>query len=665
MTTERAGTRELAARAVRVIDPVVAVQIYVTVLIASPAVYVVGPLGAAGTPATLVGCGLLLIWITLRLSRRADPARRSATRTVLGLFASVMLAAFAVGMLRPISAEEVNASVRGLISIASWCGVILFTIDASRTRGFVLTLARTVAIAGGVMAVLGIIQFYTGLDYVQILHLPGLVQNSSSGGLYDRSGFTRVSGTALHSIEFAAVLSICLPVSLYFALVESRRAVRWLPPAFMFLALLLTVSRSGAIGLGLGIVLAFVIANRRQRWILLAAVPFALVAVRLAIPGLVGTISNLFLGAAEDTSVSSRVDDYAAVSYYIAQSPWLGRGPSTFLPGIYRVLDNQYVGTLVEAGVLGLLMLILLFLVPMIACLSIWGTRGGRSRRALALSVFTSLAAAALLSVTFDMFGFPTAMGMTSVVIGLAAAFKAEFHGPPTVESRRATRLRRWVLGAVAAVLLVVVPLGYMMWRAEPVYEARGTVTVGVAVASGQNVYDERINSQPVPELMAMLMDDDQMRAALREQGVDYYQVALGEGSLAPFSDVAGAKSSENLSIATRAADVQTAARNAELVRDALAAKLEELQQEAGVRRGAQTIVLQDGFTTPEVFLVGIRRDYALAGIILSALVLTVTLAGSAEIGKLLARFRPRRRTHIDIADRYALSRSAAAASHE
>jgi len=644
MSSGRSAPGALLARAARSIDPAVAIQIYVVALIASPAVYVVGPLGAAGTPATLVGCGLLVMWVVLRLSRRADPPPSSPIRTAVGIFSCTILIAFAFGTLRPTSPEEISSSVRGLISVASWCGVVLFTLDSSRAAGFIPLLARTITAAGTAMAALGIVQFFTGIDYVQILHLPGLVQNASSGGLYIRSGFMRVSGTALHSIEFAAVLSICLPIAMYFALAGRRRPIDWLPPALMFMALLLTVSRSGAIGLGFGLMLAFLIADRRQRWFLIAAIPVAFVAMRIAIPGLVGTISDLFLSAGEDQSVGGRVDDYAAVAYYIQQSPFFGRGPFTFMPGLYRVLDNQYLATLIEAGAIGLIALIGFVAVPIVTSLRAAIRARERSHRAFGFATAASIAAAATLSVTFDMFGFPTAMGMTCVIIGLAAAIDGA--SVKTIHPLPLDGALRWFVAASAAAVVVLVPFALNFVRAEPVFEARGGVTAGVATVRGQNIYDQRINSAPVPDILVFVMRSDRVRAELRREGVEYYELALSGGSLAPFTDALGVRSSEQVTIAARADSVEGARQAAVVVREKLADELESLQAAVGVRSGAPTVVLQDSFLEPEVFQIGIRKDLALVGALAAATVLTATLANSRAAQLILAVLIGRRGSH-------------------
>ena len=55
---------------------------------------------------------------------------------------------------------------------------------------------RRVALAGGIMATLGILQFITGQSLLSWLQIPGMTSNVSFAGLDTRSGFVRAAGTA-------------------------------------------------------------------------------------------------------------------------------------------------------------------------------------------------------------------------------------------------------------------------------------------------------------------------------------------------------------------------------------------------------------------------------------------------------------------------------------
>jgi len=143
------------------------------------------------------------------------------------------------------------------------------------------------------------------------------------------------------------------------------------------------------------------------------------VALRLAIPGLLGTIVALFTNFFNDPSISGRTQDYGVVLGVFADNPWFGRGLFTFVPRYYRILDNQYLMALVELGIIGLTAVIVFFVV------GFFTARGAKRRatsaddRHIALALSASLVGLATSYATFDAWGFPMAAGLTFLVVGM------------------------------------------------------------------------------------------------------------------------------------------------------------------------------------------------------------------------------------------------------
>ncbi len=184
----------------------------------------------------------------------------------------------------------------------------------------------------------------------------------------------------------------------------------------------MTVARSAVLGGFVVLVMLFPSWTSTQRLKALVVIPIFLFAMRLLIPGLLGTLRSMFLNASTDNSVKGRTEDYAAVSHFVSQRPIFGRGYGTFLPQLYRVLDNQYLGTIVEAGFVGLATLLLLM------CVGVFTARGARMRaadagtRGLAQSLAASLGAALVCFVTFDAFSFPMVTGVFFLLLGCSGA---------------------------------------------------------------------------------------------------------------------------------------------------------------------------------------------------------------------------------------------------
>jgi O-antigen ligase len=126
---------------------------------------------------------------------------------------------------------------------------------------------------------------------------------------------------------------------------------------------------------------------------------------------------RLFTGISEDASARSRTDSYALAFEFVGQHPVFGRGLSTFLPR-YRILDNQYLGLLIEAGIVGLVAFLALLVTALVVALRLSRTLPDPSDRGLARSLMATIACAALSCLTFDVFGFPQVSGMLFFAIG-------------------------------------------------------------------------------------------------------------------------------------------------------------------------------------------------------------------------------------------------------
>ncbi|CAN5473260.1 hypothetical protein BH10ACT4_BH10ACT4_06950 [soil metagenome] len=616
METVRVAPAGPSARS-RLRDPLIVFQIYMLLLIFSPSIYIIQPLGAAGTPAGIFGCVILVIWVIGRLTGPRERIGMTPLHWFVGVFVLSVLVAFCAGMLRPISAVETSASLRGLISTASGVGVMLFAADSLRSRAMLEAFLRFLVLVGTALALMGIIQFVTGFNFIEVLHLPGLTANSEVAGLYQRSGYPRVSATAIHSIEFSAVVGMALPIAAHFAVAATRRRWwRWTQLIIMLIALPLTIARSGAIALIVGILFLLWIGTRRQRVLIIVLSAVAAVAFRFITPGLLGTIRTLFTGAGQDNSISGRVDDFQAVAAFVQQAPLFGRGFQTFIPTIYRTLDNQFLGTAVESGLLGAAALALLFLGPIVTSVTSARRAKNRAARDTALAITVSIGLALVLSLTFDFFGFPMAFGMLSLVFGASGALwrvtrLTDSHAHALVP-RTPGRLRRSGIAVVAVVAVAMLVAGVVAIRsAHSDYEAQGSVVLVVQKGPDNNTFDASTPIIGISDLVLFLLQDRSTREELAAAGVDDYSVALGSGSLAPYTDVRG--ESNIVWVAARAADPALALRNAQIVRSRLVSDLSDLQLARGIPKSIK-IVADHSFADAQVYERGINRPLAIVG---------------------------------------------------
>ena len=456
----RGAHRELPARwdLKPFFDGTSIVTIFLILLLAVPSKLTVAALGGAGSPAQILGLGMLLWWLAERARRQQLAVSSSQPiRRCLLLLLTAVLASYVVGTTRAIADTELRSMQMGLLSVLAWIGVVLMTADGVRSMDRLQVVLDRLGLAGGLLALLAIAQFATGTPIIDNLTVPGLSSNSPLISVTAREGFDRPAGTAIHSIELAAVLSMILPVALHnaFHSTHTGSVRRFFPAAAIALVIPLTLSRTAIVCSS--IVLLVLLPTwsrtaRRRAYILVGALAGLLY---VAVPSLLGTIAGLFTGIASDTSALSRTGSYALVLEFFQRSPVFGRGFLTFLPQ-YRILDNQYLGLLVDLGLLGLGALLALFLVTILTMIRLRLRNEAPSVRSAAQSLAAGLAAGAASFALFDAFSFPMAASCTFLLIGSATSLarlerEATYGMPSGLRSKAVTAPRRFEMNAMAA----------------------------------------------------------------------------------------------------------------------------------------------------------------------------------------------------------------------
>jgi hypothetical protein len=251
-------------------------------------------------------------------------------------------------------------------------------------------------------------------------HIPGLHENADVLTIQDRSGFRRPAGTATHPIEFGCVIAMALPLALHLARFDTARSAvrRWLPMMAIAIGIPVAVSRSAVLGAAVAGLVIFLGLDPKVRPRALVAVSGFLVVIYATTPGLLGTLRGLFLSTGSD----SRINDYAPALADIRQSPWFGHGPGTFVADatIGNVLDNQYLLSLIEIGIVGMAIVLAYLLAA-----SFLG-RGARHRssdpatRDLGQAFAAASLSSAATAYTFDALTFRMFAGVVPLCLGLS-----------------------------------------------------------------------------------------------------------------------------------------------------------------------------------------------------------------------------------------------------
>ena len=392
----------------------------IALLVAIPSILIVGPLGAAGTPAEIMGLVMLVIWIYRRILSNQFGRSLHSVRVVLLFFAASVFVSYLAAATRPIDSLELNGADRGVLSMLAWLGIAFFMMDGPESKNQLDTVLRRLTIAGAVEASVGLIQLFTHLSVVTYLQIPGLTANADlAATLSVRGNETRPPGTTIHPIEFGAVLTMILPLALHYALNDRHRTKfrRWLPVFLIAFAIPASISRTAVLSAIVALVVlvpTWPAAIRRRAYVAMIGL-FG--CVYLTVPGLLGTIRSLFSGVSSDSSAASRTGSYDLAESLIRRAPWFGRGYATFLPK-YRILDNQLLLTAIEGGLIGLAVLLALLITPIVASFRLRRRSADPQVRQLAVALAAGVAAAGCSFAFYDALAFPMATSILFMLCG-------------------------------------------------------------------------------------------------------------------------------------------------------------------------------------------------------------------------------------------------------
>lgn len=659
-------------------DFVPPLTVFVVALFLVPARYVVGPLGGAGVPARLIALGIAMLWLADRVAAPwpLSAVRQPLSRPALGLAAAILIS-YLVAAMRPTSSDEQLAADRAILGMIALLGIMMAARDGIPSRAALDRLLRRVVLLAGLEAGFGIVQSYTGQTFVEYLHLPGLVDSDVVEVLQIRGPLLRTPGTAVHPIEFAVTLAMLLPLALHYAIADADRRsalARWLPVAAIAVALPLAVSRTAVICTLVSLTVLLASWPRVLRRSVYAVLPLLVGAMAFAVPGFLRTFLNLFTGISEDSSTLSRMDSYALAWTFISRAPVFGRGAGTFLPR-YRILDNQYLGSLIEIGLVGVGCLLLLFAAGIYTA---WQLReqqpvppavGDRRPEVsrLAPSLGAAIVAGSVSFAFFDALSFPMISSVLILLLGcVGALWRLSTEGdrrttdadPPhasTVDSRRAEHrgpFTFWTLAGSArrwwpVVLLGVAATGagtYVATTAPGVYVQQ--VQVVMVAPSLPNYPNARqlddTNLVPVASVLGRRVDRTGGGPLALSPKVAISDLGIRSGMWARLPN-AGGQWATNLNRAEL--DLQIVGADARTVRQKMDGTLRQLrtilhddQVALGVPEDRLITLATSPPLPPVLYQAGSRGRAAVAGL---ALGLGLTLA----LVRMLDRLRDWRRT--------------------
>lgn len=386
---------------------------------------------------------LVLLWLSALLIDSDVRLRGTVLDGPLILFAFAVIGSIVTGISYIEDEELASEVLKKSIFLASFYLIFYFVASVVRDRYAIDAIIKILVAGGTAIAAFALIEARSGynvFDQLQTL-LPFL---TFGGGLNEediaRGVRLRVYGPAEHPIALAALLVVLLPLALYLGR-STGRFIWWAAGCLMSVAVLATLSRTGIVMM---LVAGLVLLRLRPNDVkpLVPLVVPVVVVVFLFLPGTFGTLRATFfpaVGVVQDQQVGGgRVSGERLRPQFkiIAERPVFGQGYGTRITtgdrfacgrdGLdpcpnARVLDDEWLGTTVETGLLGLVAWVWFF----IRFVRRTGSEAKRdpSPRGLLLAGLASAAAAfAAAMLTLDAFSFIQVTFALFILAGLAVS---------------------------------------------------------------------------------------------------------------------------------------------------------------------------------------------------------------------------------------------------
>jgi O-antigen ligase len=424
------------------LDIAAAINFMLLLLFLLPARLIVPELTQFGRPALLVGLMLGGIWLISRLHPQMSLRGPQPLRWVVAVFLVAFLLSYAAGLLRHLTILETNATDRALIWTLTFLSIVLAAADGIADRKRLDDVIRVLVWCSGAMALIGLIESVLNIGLSPYLAPPGLEFIVDPVELGARGeGFFRVTSTTLHYIEFSTVMAISVPFAVHVARFGATSRVRQaaaISSVLILAAIPATLSRTGILALLVMAVVMTAAWSWRTRFNLLGAGLALMAAMSVLRPGLLGTVRSLFTNLGDDPSIEGRTNDYPIVTAYFAERPWLGRGPGTYVPVIYDVLDNQWLLSLVTTGIVGVAALAMLHIAAITLAGITLRRTGNPADRHLCVCLIAAQVGAMVVHTTFDSLSFTTFGAQLALTIGLTGAMWRLTHSSRQVRTTTA-----------------------------------------------------------------------------------------------------------------------------------------------------------------------------------------------------------------------------------
>jgi hypothetical protein len=340
-------------------------------------------------------------------------------------------------------------SFRSISFFATYLIVFYLVTLAVRRRSDVELLLRLLVMGAAIVAVSAVIEewgHYNFFDHLQqyfpILRFQGVPYTTDRGGV-------RAYASAQHPIAMGAAFALVFPLAIYLG--HSTRQRRWwLCCGLLILGALATKSRTAIIMLAVILIVLWILKPVETRRMIPKLILPLLVVAHVAMPGTLGTFKSAFfpsggvLSAETNAEVSwhsnygkGRVGEWGPALKEWEITPLFGQGAGTRVSDLEDpkmnapILDDQWLWSLLELGVFGVVALLWFFVVA-VRRFGRLAKRDQTENSWLLTAFAASIASYAIGMLTFDAFNFVQVTMLLFLITALGVAtLRPEDSEPP------------------------------------------------------------------------------------------------------------------------------------------------------------------------------------------------------------------------------------------
>lgn len=394
---------------------------------------------------------IALVFVAWVLALLADPKTRFR-RTDLELPVLLLLAAIGCSLVfNPARVVPLSGTVaKGVVLFLSFLFVMYFVSSAVKRQRVLDGMVMLLVIGTTVVALSAVVEWRIGYNMFNHLdRVVPLLSSVSDVGTLERGDRPRAYASAQHAIALGAALVMVMPLAVY--LYRRTGSFAWMvAAAILTLGAMATGSRTAIVMLAATLVVFLALKRQATIRLLPLLLPLFLV-VQVAMPGSLGTFRAIFFPdkglVAEEhgdagQSGSGRLADLGPSLEEWGQTPLFGQGFGTRLtsaddPHVNAfILDNQWLGSLLELGALGFVALVWL-LVRAIRRLGRHARNNDEPHGWLLAALCAAITAYAIGMLTYDAFSFMQVTFLLFIMLGMSAA-ALRLSGAPTAQNRMA-----------------------------------------------------------------------------------------------------------------------------------------------------------------------------------------------------------------------------------